>query len=577
VIRRGMAAWRSASIFLLLLVLLGGCMFPAAPQSAGRDIPVEPPRRAAIESSEVEVPEPIVEEAVPANPELPEPPVPAMSSSDPARPRTLQETLDAVASRHNSRLGIFVKHLETGEEASLSGDARFRSASLYKLFVLYSAFQRVESGEMTLDEMVTLSQAAVERDPYAEWPAGTRTTINCALEAMITVSNNAAASMLVERVGGRARINADIRALGLTQSDLTGGYAQTSPRDIALLLEAIARKRAGSPAASESMLDLLLAQRRDDRLPLPLPPYVRVAHKTGELPKLRNDAGIVYAPSGPYIVVGLSGDAPNDVVARAALVDLSREVYSYFEPEGLDAYRGLPPRLAQEIFRVPDGQGRLAPLADEWARNVSLDRAGVALVKGRKNLTLQDVAVPDLIALQQAAASAGAAFWVSAGYRAPAGIDAPKVLPGAPLSCRVEFPPRKVVTSKPTAQPATPTPTPTRAPAASQHWLGTVVAISDSFEGSPAAEDYPTSTTGRWLIDHAWEYGFILAPAESSAGMALWHEPWKLRWVGREMAAHLHDVTPGPRYTATIQDELRRAQQELVVPPTRRLAIASRP
>lgn len=565
-IRRRNASWRSASICLLLLVLLVGCIPPAAPRPTVQEVPVEAPRGASIDNFEIEQPDSIVKDEV----------APSTSATPPlvpASPPTLQETIDAVVSRHNSKLGIFVKHLETGEEASHSGNVRFRSASLYKLFVLYSAFQRVESGELTLDEMVALSPAAVKRDPYVEWPSGTRTTVSCALEAMITVSNNAAAAMLVERVGGRARINADIRALGLTQSGLTDGYAQTSPRDMALLLETIARKRAGSQAASEAMLDLLLAQRRDDRLPMPLPAHVQVAHKTGELPKLRNDAGIVYAPSGPYVVVGLSGDAPNDVVARAALVDLSREVYAHFEPDGLDVYRGLPPRLAKEIFRVPDGQGRLVPLADEWARNVSLNRAGVALVNGRKDLSLQDVVVPDLIALQQAAAGAGAAFWVSAGHRAPANIDTSKVLPGAPLSCRVEFPPKKAAAIKPTAQPAAPTPT--RAPAASQHWLGTVVAISNAFEGNPAAEDYPTSVTGRWLIDHAWEYGFIMAPAESSVGVTLGYEPWKLRWVGREMAAHLRGVAPGDNYTAIVLDELRRAQQDLEVPATRHL-VASR-
>ena len=45
-------------------------------------------------------------------------------------------------------------------------------------------------------------------------------------------------------------------------------------------------------------------------------------------------------------------------------------------------------------------------------------------------------------------------------------------------------------------------------------------AIADSADGQPSAPAFAGSSTGQWLLDHAWQYGFILTPAETDAGKA---------------------------------------------------------
>jgi len=49
------------------------------------------------------------------------------------------EVLQGVAFRHNAHLGIYVYHLARAESLELHAGERFRSASLYKLIVLYDA------------------------------------------------------------------------------------------------------------------------------------------------------------------------------------------------------------------------------------------------------------------------------------------------------------------------------------------------------------------------------------------------------------------------------------------------------
>jgi beta-lactamase class A len=74
----------------------------------------------------------------------------------------------------------------------------------------------------------------------------------------------------------------------------------------------------------------LLGQRINDRLPVGLPPGVPIAHKTGNLPGLAHDAGIVYAPEGPYIVVVLTEDLWDVERGYAVIHDLARQVHTYF-------------------------------------------------------------------------------------------------------------------------------------------------------------------------------------------------------------------------------------------------------
>ncbi len=51
---------------------------------------------------------------------------------------------------------------------------------------------------------------------------------------------------------------------------------------------------------------------------------------------------------------------------------------------------------------------------------------------------------------------------------------------------------------------------------------------------------FAETQAGRWLADHAWEYGFIIPytpAAEPRTGYV--PEPWHVRWIGRPLASLL--------------------------------------
>jgi beta-lactamase class A len=72
---------------------------------------------------------------------------------------------------------------------------------------------------------------------------------------------------------------------------------------------------------------------------------VQVANKPGELEGVRNDVGIVFAPSRPFAISVMTAYNRDDRAAERAIGDVAFEAYKYFETRGKTSEYGriLPP------------------------------------------------------------------------------------------------------------------------------------------------------------------------------------------------------------------------------------------
>ena len=71
-------------------------------------------------------------------------------------------------------------------------------------------------------------------------------------------------------------------------------------------------------------------------------------------------------------------------------------------------------------------------------------------------------------------------------------------------------------------------------PGTSEHELGLAVDICDS-ENQNLDESQLETLTQQWLIEHCWDYGFILRyPVDKSEITGIIYEPWHYRYVGRK-------------------------------------------
>lgn len=228
--------------------------------------------------------------------------------------------------------GVAVRVLAT-DQTFVVDDDYFPSASLYKLAVMYEVFRQQARGSLDFGQLLTISAAqaaeSTDDDPLA---AGDQLTIQKALQLMIDVSSNAAGHALADRVGWD-QINQSMANLGLNHTRVPAGAWQaqvsdwrhdtacTSPGDMLAYFDLLYRRQLVSASASDQMTALLLSQQINNRIPARLPPGTKVAHKTGDLDNVVNDAGIVYGPRADFILVLLSRDADvgNAAKAEAAL------------------------------------------------------------------------------------------------------------------------------------------------------------------------------------------------------------------------------------------------------------------
>ena len=81
----------------------------------------------------------------------------------------------------------------------------------------------------------------------------------------------------------------------------------------------------------------------------------------------------------------------------------------------------------------------------------------------------------------------------------------------------------------------------TARPGHSEHQLGTVVDVLDPGVGDLTIA-FAQTPAGQWVAAHAHEYGFVLSYPDGAGDRTCYeYEPWHLRYVGRDIAAEIHD------------------------------------
>ena len=217
--------------------------------------------------------------------------------------------LDALIAKFPGRAGVWVADPKSAVPLyAHDGDAKVTTASLYKLGVLMEAERRVDSGQLRYSDSITIGPDDVTDEGSAYEP-GTLLSLDDALEAMITVSDNGAALALWHLFGASA-IEASLVRAGLPDLLMfdADGNTLTTPHATGTFFQLLARKELVSAAASDRMIARLERQTLNDRLPALLPKQTVVAHKTGNLPGLVHDAGIIFTPGGPRTVVVMTWD-----------------------------------------------------------------------------------------------------------------------------------------------------------------------------------------------------------------------------------------------------------------------------
>ena len=116
---------------------------------------------------------------------------------------------------HGGRLGVCVLDVATGRRIAHRADERFAMCSTHKFLAAGFALQRVDQGRDSLGRRISYSKDdLVTYSPTTEKHLGDGMTLGELCEAALTLSDNTAANLILDSLGGPAGFRSRVRALG---------------------------------------------------------------------------------------------------------------------------------------------------------------------------------------------------------------------------------------------------------------------------------------------------------------------------------------------------------------------------
>ncbi|WP_445621518.1 class A beta-lactamase [Kushneria sp. Sum13] len=134
----------------------------------------------------------------------------------------VQHKLQALEDKYGGRLGVALMNVGTGAVTSHRGDERFLFNSTGKVFIAAAMLAQVDRGEASLDQPIEVKTSDLTGwTPVTEKQLGSPgMTIAELCQAAVAWSDNAAANLVIERLGGPAKVTAFLRSIGDTTTRL---------------------------------------------------------------------------------------------------------------------------------------------------------------------------------------------------------------------------------------------------------------------------------------------------------------------------------------------------------------------
>lgn len=265
---------------------------------------------------------------------------------------TLEKELREIVKDFKGFAGVYVYNLKTGKEAGIHADSVFPTASVVKVPILAGLFNKIEKGELGLNDTLIYNKERVYGGSglMQFFKDSTSIDLRSAAALMITYSDNVTSIWSQELAGGGEEINNLMEELGLEHTRVNSrtpgreelwekyGWGQTTPREMASLLIKMRKRELVSEAASDEMYRMMTNSFYTDYALSQIPPYVQTAAKQGMVNQSRSELVMVNAPGGDYvfyIATKNNEDTSWEYDNEAWILQrkISALLWRYFEPE----------------------------------------------------------------------------------------------------------------------------------------------------------------------------------------------------------------------------------------------------
>jgi beta-lactamase class A len=255
----------------------------------------------------------------------------------------LEATIGGVDRNLDGVLGVAIVDLTTGQKYLLHADEALPTASSIKIAVLAELYHQAQQGKIKLGDLYTLQSSDLVGGSGvagALTPGVTRLTIRDVAALMISVSDNSATNIIIDRIG-MENVNALLDSLGLTHTRLRrkmmdvkaaaeGRENIATPREMVTLLEVLYRGKVLNKQMTDDFFELLSIH-KESYIPRELPEDLRIANKPGELEGVRNDSGIVFTGNRPFVISVMTTYLRREKDGGDAIIRIATAAYQMFD------------------------------------------------------------------------------------------------------------------------------------------------------------------------------------------------------------------------------------------------------
>jgi beta-lactamase class A len=258
----------------------------------------------------------------------------------------LQTSIHEVDQQLDGVLGVAILDLTSGQKFLLRGDDIFAQASSIKIAVLLDLYLQAQQGKLKLTDSYTVEASDLVQDSdimNGLTPGVTKITLRDLATMMVSVSDNSATNVLIDRVG-MDNVNRELQVLGLEHTRLrrkmmdlkaaaAGRENVSTPAEMMALLEAVYRGKALNPQMTEDFFKML-STHKDSWIPRELPDDLRIADKPGALEGVRNDSGIVFVQNRPFVICVMTTYLRRERDGEEAISKIALSAYRMFDRMG---------------------------------------------------------------------------------------------------------------------------------------------------------------------------------------------------------------------------------------------------
>jgi beta-lactamase class A len=256
--------------------------------------------------------------------------------------------LAAIRARIGGRLGVHALDTQSGRRIGLDDRSRYAMASTFKLLLAACILSRVDRGELSLARSVPFGakDLSVKGPVTAKALSKGSLTIEELCAAVVEVSDNGAANLLLGLIGGPPGFTTFVRALGDTETRLdrtepalnsnlpADPRDTTTPRAMVDSMEQVLLHDALSKSSREHLTKWLMHSRTGlQRLRAGLPAGWKAGDKTGTGQRgAANDLAIVWPPARKPILIAvyMSESQQSTEALSAAHADIARVIARAF-------------------------------------------------------------------------------------------------------------------------------------------------------------------------------------------------------------------------------------------------------